>query len=153
MTVCISRPSNTALQRTRSAPLRSPLSFKTFGAGGKLGSMLLAAALSVSLGVVGCSAHDCKQVGAPEQISSVGLRPPPEFWKTHKEGDVTLEIHVDAQGSVSRVHVLRTSGPDYTAVAVESVKQWQYRPAMCDGRPVPIDVTVSVRFTAEEAKK
>jgi len=29
-----SRPPNNALQRTRSAPLRSPLSFETFGARG-----------------------------------------------------------------------------------------------------------------------
>jgi hypothetical protein len=31
-TPCLKRRPNTALQRTRSAPLRSPLSLKTFGA-------------------------------------------------------------------------------------------------------------------------
>ena len=33
---CSRRPPNTALQRTRSAPLRSPLSFKLFGAAVKI---------------------------------------------------------------------------------------------------------------------
>ena len=49
----MSRPSpNTALQRTRSAPLRSPLSFETLGAL-RFRAILLVAILAVALGDVG----------------------------------------------------------------------------------------------------
>ena len=50
---------NTALQRTRSAPLRSPLSFKPFG-GLKLSAWLLVA-LAVAASFLGCSAASSSQ--------------------------------------------------------------------------------------------
>jgi hypothetical protein len=47
-------PPNTALQRTRSAPLRSPLSFETLGAGRAVRLIAFASA-AVALAVTGCS--------------------------------------------------------------------------------------------------
>jgi ketosteroid isomerase-like protein len=55
---------NTALQRTRSAPLRSPLSFKPLGAG----RLRVAVAVAVILGIVCCRSASPIQSGAEAAV-------------------------------------------------------------------------------------
>jgi TonB family protein len=112
-------------------------------------------ALAISAWASGCATVpgglDCKLVVPSKQMSSVGLRPPEGFWKDHSDGTVTLEILIEIDGAVRRLHVLKSSGPEYTILAVDSVRKWRYDPAMCDGRAIPILMTVNIRFSRAEA--
>ena len=64
------------------------------------------------------------------------------------EGNVILQAIVRADGSVGDVQVLRTNRPNmgFEDSAVEAVKQWRYKPATQNGRPVEVYFTVFVEF-------
>jgi len=64
------------------------------------------------------------------------------------EGNVILQAIIRADGSVGDVQVLRTNRPNmgFEDAAVEAVKQWRYKPATQNGRPVEVYFTVFVDF-------
>lgn len=64
------------------------------------------------------------------------------------EGNVILQAIVHADGSVGSVEVLRTNRPNmgFEDSAVDAVKQWRYKPATQNGRPVEVYFTVFVEF-------
>ena len=60
-------------------------------------------------------------------------------------GDVKMDALVDATGHVSAMKIV--SGPVLLhQAAKDAVKQWRYQPAMLDGKPVPMHLTVTVQF-------
>lgn len=60
-------------------------------------------------------------------------------------GVVLLEVTIGTDGSVTNPRVLR-SIPQLDAAAVEAVRQWRYEPTLLNGTPVPVTMTVTVRF-------
>lgn len=64
------------------------------------------------------------------------------------EGSVILLITIDREGRVGEVEVLRSPDPRYgfDLAAIEAVRQWRYRPALLDGRPVAVQASVMVEF-------
>jgi TonB family protein len=74
---------------------------------------------------------------------------PPEYPALAKEqhvyGSVQIDALIDAAGNVQSVQVL--SGPPLLHhAALDSVKQWKYSPALLDGQPTPMHLTVTVQF-------
>ena len=65
------------------------------------------------------------------------------------QGVVILEAVLDASGRVESVRVLR-SIPLLDQEAVEAVRQWRFTPALLNGEPVPVVMTVTVNFTLRE---
>jgi TonB family protein len=64
-----------------------------------------------------------------------------------REGVVRLHVSVDEQGAVTEALVIRSSGhTDLDAAAVAAVKQFRYRPATVDGKPVAAKIAVSYPF-------
>jgi len=65
------------------------------------------------------------------------------------EGVVTLECIVDADGSVSDVHIINSLDTSYglDEQAVNAVRQWRFDPARQFGAPVSSIVTIDVAFT------
>ncbi len=61
------------------------------------------------------------------------------------QGTVILEATIDEHGSVVNVRVLR-SIPLLDQAATDAVRQWKYEPTLLNGRPVPILMSVTVRF-------
>ena len=65
------------------------------------------------------------------------------------QGTVLLLINIESDGRVGAVEVLRS--PDlrygFDLAAIEAVRQWRYRPALLDGRPIAVQATVMVEFT------
>ncbi|MCG6920756.1 MAG: energy transducer TonB [Acidobacteria bacterium] len=61
------------------------------------------------------------------------------------EGVVILECVISPQGRVAEVKVLRGI-PLLEQAAVDAVKEWVYTPTLMDGVPVPVLLTVTVRF-------
>jgi periplasmic protein TonB len=62
-----------------------------------------------------------------------------------QEGIVILETIIDAHGGVETVHVLR-GYPLLDQAAVDAVRQWRFTPALLNGQPVPVVMTVTVNF-------
>ena len=61
-------------------------------------------------------------------------------------GRVTLRAVIAADGTVREVVVLASASPLLDAAAIEAVSGWRYRPALWDGRPVAVYLTVAVDF-------
>lgn len=61
------------------------------------------------------------------------------------QGIVILEAIIDARGFVKSVSVLR-SIQLLDQAAVDAVRQWRFTPALLNGEPVPVVMTVTVNF-------
>jgi protein TonB len=60
-------------------------------------------------------------------------------------GDVRITAEVAADGHVGKVTVI--SGPAaLRAAAVDAMKQYEYEPATKGGKPVPCEVTTTIKF-------
>jgi periplasmic protein TonB len=106
----------------------------------------------------GLVAGNAKQPAAPavpvpvggdvKQARLISSVPPiyPTIAKTqHVQGEVRIDALVDAAGKVSSMKVV--SGPVLLhQAAMDSLRQWRYEPAMLDGKPVPMHLTVTVQF-------
>jgi protein TonB len=64
------------------------------------------------------------------------------------EGTVVLEAVLDERGRVERVRVL-SSTPLLDEAAMSAVRQWRYTPTLLNGVPVPVLMTITIRFTLD----
>ena len=84
-------------------------------------------------------------ITTPRKIVDVAPVYPSMAQIARKEGVVILETVIDAHGTVQSVHVLR-SVPLLDDAAVTAVRQWRFTPALLNGEPVPVVMTVTVNF-------
>ena len=81
----------------------------------------------------------------PEKLVHIDPVYPAIATAARVEGLVILEATINSEGNVENLRVLR-SIPLLDAAAVEAVKRWKYEPTVIAGTPVPIVMTVTVRF-------
>jgi protein TonB len=84
-------------------------------------------------------------VKEPKKLKNVDPVYPPLAARTGVQGVVILECTVSPAGRVVAVRVLH-GVPLLDAAAIEAVKQWVYTPTLFNGVPVPVLLTVNVRF-------
>jgi protein TonB len=78
-------------------------------------------------------------------ISSVPPTYPALARAQHVSGDVRIDALIEANGRVSSTKVI--SGPTLLhQAAIDALRQWKYQPAMLDGKPVPMHLTVTIQF-------
>jgi TonB family protein len=53
---------------------------------------------------------------------------------------------VNAEGIVTSARIIRSDRPDLNGEAVTTVRGWKYQPGICDGKPSPMTINVSVSF-------
>ena len=85
-------------------------------------------------------------VSAPAVISKVDLQYSAEARKGFLRGTVKLSIVVGADGVAHDVSIIGPLGLGLDENAVETVKQWRFRPGMKDGLPVNVRAAVEVNF-------
>ena len=85
-------------------------------------------------------------VAAPQLI----FAPDPEFSDEARrakfQGVCVVSLVVDAQGNPQRVQVVRHLGMGLDQKAVDAVKQYRFKPATLQGKPVPVEVNIEVTF-------
>jgi protein TonB len=64
------------------------------------------------------------------------------------QGVVILEAVLDVEGRVDSVRVLRSIA-QLDQSAVDAVKRWRFTPALLNGQPVSVVMTVTVNFTLQ----
>jgi protein TonB len=88
-------------------------------------------------------------VGGEVQMARLIRSQPPVYpaaakW-AHVTGDVTVDALIDSTGTVKDTKSL--SGPILLRLAaMDAVRQWKYEPARLDGKPVPLHLTVIIKF-------
>lgn len=85
------------------------------------------------------------RVTNPVKIRNVVPHYPDIARSARVDGTVRIAAMIGADGSVGHTRIVR-SVPLLDHAALDAVRQWQYRPAMRNGRPVPVRVTVDVKF-------
>ena len=97
------------------------------------------------------------QTFAQYQRVTTGIKPPkathapdPRFpdlpADAERHGIVVMLVGVNAKGHVQAVRVLRSDEQAFEQSAVETVKRWKFKPAEKNGQPVPVQVTVEMKF-------
>ncbi|HEX4155672.1 MAG TPA: energy transducer TonB [Acidobacteriaceae bacterium] len=66
--------------------------------------------------------------------------------KAKLSGDVELSLRVDKKGNPSHIRVVRGMGMGLNQKAVEAVRQYKFKPATQNGKPVAVDLVVDVNF-------
>jgi protein TonB len=69
-----------------------------------------------------------------------------EARKAKFSGNVEVYIWVDTDGKPSHIRVVRGVGMGLDEKAVEAVRQYRFKPAMKDGKPVQVDLYIDVNF-------
>jgi TonB family protein len=80
----------------------------------------------------------------PEARSS----PAPTFYYSHPDSNATaiISLIVDQKGKPQDLKVAKSGGKDFDKDAVSAVSRWRYKPATCDGEPIPAQLEVQIDF-------
>jgi protein TonB len=82
----------------------------------------------------------------PEKVNA----PPPQYTeiarKARIQGVVIVQAVIDEQGVVTDVEVLKSLPMGLTEAAVDAVKQWTFKPATLNNKPVAVYFNLTVNF-------
>ena len=85
-------------------------------------------------------------ISAPQALST----PDPEYTEEARtaktQGTCVLWLIVDQQGHPRDIRIIRGLGHGLDERAIEAVKQWRFQPAVKDGQPVNVQISVEVVF-------
>lgn len=92
--------------------------------------------------------HVGRGTGVSPPVPVYTVDPPYSIYarKRKIQGEVFVQIIVDSSGLPRNVEVVRPIGYGLDQSAVETVRQFRFRPAMKDGKPVPVYMTVAINF-------
>jgi len=85
-------------------------------------------------------------VTAPKVIHSVEPDFTEEARQANFQGSVSIKLIVDSQGNPQDVQLVRHLGMGLDEKAIEAVKQYKFKPAMYQGRPVSVQIVIDVDF-------
>jgi len=85
-------------------------------------------------------------ISAPTAISAPDPNYTEEARRAKKQGTCILWLIVDSTGHPRDIRVARGLGFGLDSKAVEAVQQWRFQPALKDGRPVDVQISVEVEF-------
>ena len=89
---------------------------------------------------------ECDEITRPEVINKVNPRYPEEARKSGASGVVVLEATITKEGKVTGIEVLRSADEMLSEAAIEAVNQWEFEPALCDGKPVGVYYILTIKF-------
>lgn len=80
------------------------------------------------------------KVAAPQAVSS----PDTKYEPKGKSISVILWVIIETDGTVRDPKVARTSGDSkFDAAAMDAVRQWHFKPAKCNGQPIPVPINIA----------
>ena len=86
------------------------------------------------------------EVKAPEKL----VAPQPQYTeiarKARIQGVVIVQAIIDREGNVTNVKVLKGLPMGLEEAAVEAIKQWKFKPATLNGKPVTVYFNLTVNF-------
>jgi protein TonB len=91
-----------------------------------------------------------KQVGGGVSAPQLVYKPEAEYSEEARKakamGNVLVNLVVDEKGNVTRARVVQGLGMGLDEKAIEAVRQYRFRPAMENGKPVKVEVNVEIDF-------
>ena len=85
-------------------------------------------------------------VSAPVPLSTPQAKYSREARKKKIQGPCLVRIIVDAQGLPQNPKVVRSIGYGLDEAALDAIKKYRFKPAMKDGHPVAVEMSIEVNF-------
>ncbi|HEV2464855.1 MAG TPA: energy transducer TonB, partial [Acidobacteriaceae bacterium] len=81
-------------------------------------------------------------VSAPRLVYAVDPEFPDKFRRKKIGGICVLSLVIDTSGLPTHIRVVRTPDPAFSLNAIVAVSQYKFKPALLNGKPVPVVVDV-----------
>lgn len=88
----------------------------------------------------------------PEVVKQVQPDYPDEAVASKASGTVWVNIWIDESGKVVEAKVMKSNAEVFNQTAMAAAKQWTFKPAVLNDKPVAVWVMVPFRFTLSEGK-
>jgi periplasmic protein TonB len=85
-------------------------------------------------------------VSAPQLVRSVDPDFTDDARRANYQGTVSIELIVDSSGNPQDIRIVRHLGMGLDQKAIEAVRQYKFKPAMYQGRPVSVQMVINVDF-------
>jgi TonB family protein len=85
-------------------------------------------------------------VTSPVPLNNVEARYTKEARKARINGICLISLIVDVQGAPQNAKVIRSLDPGLDENALKAVGKYRFKPAMKNGTPVPVSITIEVKF-------
>jgi protein TonB len=85
-------------------------------------------------------------VTLPRVVSDVKPQYTPDAMRAKISGSILLEAVVQADGTVSDIHLVRSLDPGLDQAAISALQNWFFSPGLKDGEPVAVRITVQMTF-------
>lgn len=95
-------------------------------------------------------AEDVKRDKEPELIKQVQPHYPSEALQEKLEGTVYTKMWIDESGRVVEVIVTKSDNEAFNEASMDAGMQWVFKPALANGKPIAVWVTVPFRFKITE---
>lgn len=92
-------------------------------------------------------AHIAGMDKLPKVVSRVAPSYPTELRERGVQGVVTVEMLIDSTGRVVQAKAVRSTTPEFAAMAVDAAKKWEFAPAEAAGKKITSRVLVPFEFT------
>jgi len=90
-------------------------------------------------------------IRVPKKLTDVRPIYPESMRAAGREATVKIDAVISKDGSVTFARVLNADiHPDFAIAAVDAVRQWKFTPTLLNGVPVPVVMTVTVRFALSD---
>jgi len=89
----------------------------------------------------------CDDAVEPTLDSQVQPKYPDESKWNHEQGQVTMYMRIEADGTVSHLRVLSSPFPRLSQGSMDAVSRWKYKPAKCGDTPIPRETMTTVIYT------
>jgi TonB family protein len=90
------------------------------------------------------------RVGGNVQAANLISQVRPIYPQTARDGGIEGTVHlqgiIGADGTLIGLRVISSNDPDLAAAALESVRQWRYRPTLLNNVPVEVITEIDVDF-------
>lgn len=87
----------------------------------------------------------------PVPVRTVAPDYPREMKANGISGLVMVKCTIDEQGNVADTNIVKSSNAEFDRFATDALKKWKFKPARQDGTPVAMQVTIPIKFVAEES--
>lgn len=85
-------------------------------------------------------------VQAPVVAQRVEPKYPDDYRRAGVGGVVVIEAAVSETGTVEQVGVIKSVAPGLDMAAAAAVREWKFKPATRDGKPVPVLFNLTINF-------
>jgi periplasmic protein TonB len=88
-----------------------------------------------------------KSITLPRVVKEVKPVYPPDAMGTGAQGEVHLRSVVSTGGRATEIEIVRSLEERLDRAAVVALQQWEFKPGAKAGKPVPVRITVEMRFS------